>query len=394
MVVGGLYEPTWERVSLQWPARAVMAMGAPDVVIAGAGVIGAACARALAGTGLSVAVLDTGSLPGPATAASAGLLPPLVEARLDDPLLGLSVRARDLYTELAPALAAETGVDIGLWTDGILQIAFSEAEANQLMGGVAWQRQQGYHAEWLNRDDLKETAPGVAPTALGAALAAEDGMLDPVALRDALLQSATVKGATLARGEPVEGVVIENHQVTGVRTPSGTRAAGAVVVAAGCWSGRIGGLPRPLSVEPVRGQMVALPWPEGEPPAVLYGGGGYVLPRGGGAWAGATVEYAGFDASVTDAGVAQVTGIARRIYPALERATPSRMMAGLRPGTPDGRPFLGRDPTVSNLFYATGHGRHGVLLAAITGDIIAGLWSERPSEFDLSPMAPGRFWGT
>ncbi|HXV85766.1 MAG TPA: glycine oxidase ThiO [Gemmatimonadales bacterium] len=369
-------------------------MGAPDVVIAGAGVVGASCARALAGSGLAVAVLDPDSLPGAATVASAGLLPPLVEARADDPLLGLSIRARDLYTELAPALAAETGRDIGLWTEGILQVAFSEAEANALMGGVAWQRQQGYHAEWLSRDELKEMAPGITPAALGAALAAEDGMLDPVALRDALLQSAVTRGATVARGEPVEGVVIENHQVVGVRTPAGTRSAGALVIAAGCWSGRINRLPRPLSVEPVRGQMVAFPWPEGEPTAVLYGGGGYVLRRGGEALAGATVEFAGFDSSVTDDGIAQVTGLARRMYPALERASPARMLAGLRPGTPDGHPFIGRDPVVTNLFYATGHGRHGILLAAITGEIIAGLWADQPSEFDLSPMAPGRFWAT
>jgi len=367
-------------------------MSAPDVVIAGAGVVGAACARALAGSGLSVAVLDTGSLPGAATPASAGMLPPLVEARADDPLLRLLVRARDLYAELGPALADETGVDIGLWTEGILQVAYGDEEADRLMGSVAWQRQQGYHAEWLNREELRERAPGVSPAALGAALAAEDGMLNPVALCDAFLRSAVAKGATLARGEPVEGIVIENDQVTGVRTPSGLRAAGAVVVAAGCWSGRIGGLPRPLSVEPVRGQMAAFAWPKGEPMAVMFGGGGYVLARGAEALAGATMEFAGFDASVTDAGIAHVTAVARRTYPALERAAPTRVLAGLRPGTPDGRPFLGRDPAVSNLWYATGHGRHGVLLAAITGEIIAGLWSERQSEFDLSPMDPGRFW--
>jgi glycine oxidase len=367
-------------------------MGVPDVVVAGAGVVGAACARALATSGLSVAVLDTGSLTGPATAASAGLLSPLVQARVDDPLLGLSVRARDLYGELAPALAEETGLDIGLRTDGIVQVAFSEAEANALMGDVAWQRQQGYHAEWLSRDELHEQVPGIAPAALGAALAAEDGLLDPGALRDALLKSAMARKATVAQGEQVEGVIIDNHQVTGVRTPSGSRAAGAVVIAAGCWSGRISGLPRPLSVEPVRGQIAAFPWPAGEPSAVLYGGGGYVLPRGTDALAGATMEFAGFDASVTEAGVQHVTGIARRFYPALEQTAPARVLVGLRPGTPDGRPFVGRDPAVSNLWYATGHGRHGVLLAAITGAIIAGLWTEQAAEFDLSPMDPGRFW--
>jgi glycine oxidase len=367
-------------------------MGAPDVLIAGAGVIGAACARALATRGLSVALLDAGPLPGPATAASAGMLPPLVEARPDDPLLGLSIRARDLYRELAPALADETGVDIGLWTEGILQVAFTEAEADRLKDGVAWQRQQGHHAEWLSADELREHAAGISPDAIGAALAAEDGALNPAALHDALIKSATAKGTTLARGSAVEGLVIENDQVTGVRTPSGVRAAGAVLVAAGCWSGRIGGLPRPLSVEPVRGQMAVLPWPRGVSAAIAFGGGGYVVHRNGEAIAGATVEFAGFDTSVTESGIAQVVGSARRLYPALERAAIGRRVAGLRPGTPDGRPFVGRDPAVSNLWYAAGHGRHGILLAAMTGEIIAGLWVGERSEFDLSPLDPGRFW--
>ena len=126
--------------------------------------------------------------------------------------------------------------------------------------------------------------------------------------------------------------------------------------------------------------------------AVVYGSGGYVLRRGGDAIAGATAEFAGFDATATVAGTAQVTAAARRAYPALETAAVSGTLVGLRPGTPDGRPFIGRDPVVPNLWYATGHGRHGVLLAAITGDLIAGEWSGRPSEFDLAPLNPGRFW--
>jgi glycine oxidase len=367
-------------------------MSAPDVLIAGAGVVGAACARALASRGLSVALLDAGLEQGPATPASAGMLPPLVEARPDDPLLGLSVRARDLYRDLVPTLKAETGVAVSLWTEGILQVAFTEADADRLKDGVAWQRQQGYHAEWLKADELRRHAPGISPEALGAALAAEDGALDPVALHDALLKSAIAKGATLARGTAVEGLVIENSQVTGVRTPSGVRAAGAVLISAGCWSGKIGGLPRPLSVEPVRGQMAVLPWPGDAAPAVAYGGGGYVVHRDGQAIAGATVEFTGFDPSFTETGIAQVLSSARLLYPALERAKVTRRVAGLRPGTPDGRPFVGRDAALPNLWYATGHGRHGILLAAITGEIIAQLWAGEPLEFDLSPLDPGRFW--
>src|SRR3990170_1102488 len=100
-------------------------MAAPDVLIVGAGVVGAACARALVIRGLSVAILEAGPKPGAATPASAGMLAPLVEARADDPLLALNVRARDHYRELAPRLMEESGIDVALWTEGILHAAFT-----------------------------------------------------------------------------------------------------------------------------------------------------------------------------------------------------------------------------------------------------------------------------
>ncbi len=178
----------------------------------------------------------------------------------------------------------------------------------------------------------------------------------------------------------------------GIEAGSDTRPAGAVVLAAGCWSGRVGGLPRPLSVEPIRGQMAALPWPKDEPPAIVYGAGGYVLRRGKEALVGSTMEHAGFDPSVTEEGLQHIYRAMRRIYPALDPRDVTRTWAGLRPVTPDGRPMLGPDPTIPNLWYATGHGRNGILLAGLTGELLADLYAGEPVEYDLTPMEPGRFW--
>jgi glycine oxidase len=180
--------------------------------------------------------------------------------------------------------------------------------------------------------------------------------------------------------------------VTGVLTASGSLAADAVLVAAGCWSGRIAGMPRPLTVEPVRGQMIALDWPAGEPTSVAFGSNGYVLRRGEEALVGSTMEYAGFEPSVTADGVSRLLETATQLYPALDAAPVRRRWAGLRPGSPDGRPIIGRDPTLQGLWYATGHGRNGILLAAITADIIADLYSDQPVEHDLSSVSPARFW--
>ncbi len=138
--------------------------------------------------------------------------------------------------------------------------------------------------------------------------------------------------------------------------------------------------------------MLAFEWPTDEPAAIVYTGSGYVLRRGTEMIAGSTMEHAGFDAAVTSDGRQQIITTAARLYPAVRDAPIRRSWAGLRPGTPDGRPLIGPDPDVDGLWYATGHGRNGILLAAITGEIIANLLTENTLEYDLAPLDPGRFW--
>jgi glycine oxidase len=370
-------------------------MTQPDVLVIGGGIIGAAVARALAIDGVAVEIVDSGREAGIATQASAGMLAPLAESGADDPLLGIAVRGRDLYRELAPVLAEETGVHVGLWLDGVLKVAFTDAEEAEARSTMARHRQQGLGAEWLTPGELRLRCPGLNPDVRGAMLAPEDGALEPLAALEALLVSATQNGARITRGERIAGLTITDGRVTGVRTDTASRSAGAVVIAAGAWSGRLEGLPRPLSVEPVRGQMLAYDWPTGEPPAIVYCGRGYALRRGSEAVVGSTMEHVGFDASVTPEGREHVARVAARLYPALAEAPVRRSWAGFRPGTPDGRPMVGADPDITNLWYATGHGRNGILLAAVTGELIAHLLRGEPSdglEYDLAPLRPDRFW--
>jgi glycine oxidase len=191
--------------------------------------------------------------------------------------------------------------------------------------------------------------------------------------------------------ERVARVVIAGGAATGVALADRTLGAEHVVIAAGAWSPRIGGLPRLLPVEPVRGQMAAAPWPGGTPPAILYCDHGYVLARGGEALMGSTMERAGFDGRVTDAGIAEIVRGATRLLPAIAAARPTRTWAGLRPVTPDGRPIVGADPETPGLWFATGHGRNGILLAALTGDIIADLLAKGATDVEIAPLAITRF---
>lgn len=364
-------------------------MTAVDVAVIGGGAVGAACARALALRGLHVTIFEPGPDPAAASPASAGMLAAQIEPT-DDGLLALSVRARDRYEPLAPELREATGIDIGFWRGGIASLAFDDAEADRLKAEVARQRQAGLRCDWLEADEVRERWPGAAPECRGALFVPEDGALDPQAFTRACLADARRLGATL-RSERVTAIEIANGRVSGVVTAGGTTAAEHVVVAAGVWSPGIAGLPRPLPVEPVRGQLAATAWPPGTPPAILYHDHGYILARAGNAVLGSTMEHAGFDCRVTNEGLAQIFREAVRLLPALMNQAVQRMWAGLRPVTKDGRPIVGADPEVTHLWYAAGHGRNGILLAALSGDIIADLVTHGMTDVDVAALSVERF---
>jgi glycine oxidase len=295
-----------------------------------------------------------------------------------------------LYTDLAPALQDTTGIDIRFWRAGIASIAVNDADAERLREHAGHQRQAGLRADWLEPEEVLERWPGVNPECRGALFSPEDGAVDPDALSRALLADARRTGAELVP-QRVDGVRRDGGRVTGVVANGATRACGHVVLAAGAWTPQLAGLPRPIPVEPVRGQMAATPWPAGTPPAIIYHGHSYALARGGVAVLGSTMEHAGFDPRVTNEGMAQIFRSTVELLPALATLPVERMWAGLRPVTPDGAPLLGPDPEIAGLWYATGHGRNGVLLAALTGEIMGDLLSTGRTAVDVSSWRVDRF---
>jgi glycine oxidase len=360
-----------------------------DIAVVGGGVIGAACARAAAQRGLHVTLFAPGPDPAAASRASAGLLAAQIESA-DQRLLPLAVRGRDLYADLAASLKDTTGLGIGFQPIGIATFAFDEAQTETLWQLVAEQRQAGLRCDWLDRADLDEQWPGVAPDARGALYATEDGCLDPPALTAALLADALRLGVHVSR-EPVQRVLTAGGRVMGVASGSTSTPAGQIVVAAGAWSPLLEGLPRPLPVEPMRGQLMTIDWPSGFPSAVFYHGHGYMLPRGREAILGSTMERAGFDARTTEEGLSEIRRSTARLCPAIAQAPVRRSWAGLRPMTPDGLPILGADPDVRGLWYATGHGRNGILLAGITGEIIGDLLATGTTDVDIAELSITRF---
>jgi glycine oxidase len=362
-----------------------------EVIVIGGGAVGAACARELAARGRQVLVLDRGTEEGQAWRAAAGMLAAQTDGGADDPLYELGLAGRELIYALAPELEEATGIKLELRQDGIAKLGLTDEDVSSLKSKVAWQRQQGHLVDWLDAAETRNRYPW-AGKALGALWAPHDGAIDPRKLVEALLADAKARGARMDPG-PVVSLLREGDRVAGVQTAHGTWRADQVVIAAGAWSGTIEGLPRPLSVEPVRGQMAAFPWPTGTEEAIIQGAGVYIVPRGDEAIVGSTMESAGFRAETTPAGLASLFARASALVPALAHLEVRRTWAGLRPGTPDGLPIIGREPRTEGLWYATGHGREGILLSVVTGRLIGQLITgETPMVEDLSAVRPERFW--
>ncbi len=339
--------------------------------------------------GRRVLIVDRGSIEGEAWRAAAGMLAPQIEAVPEDPLFDLGLAGRERYGILAPSLLSATGIDIGLWQSGIAHLALDEASAADLRLSVSLQRQQGHLCDWLDADEVKARWPWLAPSH-GALWAPREGAVDPVRLVEALLADAKAHGAQVVQDQVVRIEQVDGR-VTGARGRD-AYAAPHVVIAAGAWSGSIAGIPRPLSVEPVRGQMAALPWPIGVAPAIMYNRDCYMLYRDGEALIGSTMEYAGFDPTTTPAGIDRIRAAVTGLYPQLASLTIRRTWAGLRPVSPDGRPIVGAEPRLPGLWYATGHGRNGILLAGITGVIIRELLDGDDPREELEALRADRFW--
>jgi glycine oxidase len=360
-----------------------------DVIVIGGGAVGAACARELATTGRKVLILEPGGHTGQAWRAAAGMLAPQIEADASDPLLALGLAARDHYQPLAATLQETTGLDLALWQEGIARVADSEVEAAGLGSKVAWQQRQGHICEWLGPDEVRRRWPWLGPTA-GALWAPRDGALNPEQLVLALLADAQRLGTVMVSARAIR-LERAGDRITGVAGETGRYSADQVIVAAGAWSGLLENLPRPLPVHPVRGQMAALPWPAAVPRAIVYHKDCYLLARSGEAIIGSTMESVGFRPEVTSAGLAQIFAATLLLYPSLIRAKVRRTWAGLRPMTPDGLPIIGGEPTLSGLWYATGHGRNGILLAGLTGVLVRQLVDGETPGLGLQAFGADRF---
>jgi glycine oxidase len=367
-----------------------------DAIIVGGGVIGLAIARALALRGVRrVTLIERASLGAQASSAAGGMLAPQSEADCADQFFALACASRDLYPKFAEALREETGTDIELERTGTLYLAFSETDEREIEHRYSWQRSAGLAVERLTASEARELEPCISPHVRGALSFPQDVQVENRRLIAALATSIEKHGVNLLTETNVESLVTERGQITGVASSRGRISAPVVVVACGAWTSFLtspnDSVP-PVQIEPVRGQMLCFETNPRLARHVIYSPRGYLVPRlDGRLLAGSTTEHTGFEKRVTAGGLQAITSHALEIAPALSGLPLIDSWAGLRPRAADDWPLLGECSEVRGLFYATGHYRNGILLAPITGELIAEQITTNITPPQLQAFGPARF---
>lgn len=396
-----------------------------DVVIVGAGVVGAACAYYAARAGLTVTVVDRGPVAGGTTGAGEGNL--LVSDRAPGPELCLALLSVRRWRELA----AEFGEAFEYEQKGGLVVAATETVLAGLREFAARQRAGGAEVvEVGDPAELNDYEPSLAPGFAGGMFYPQDAQVQPMLAAAHLLRAATERhGARLLTGVSVTGFLTSGGRITGVRTgpgagvagpgpvgggaiEAGAIEAGAVVNAAGTWGGdmaRLAGVHLPI--RPRRG-FILVTEPLTAPSAPLIRHKVYTAQyvanvasddagletsavvestRAGTVLIGASRERVGFDRTISLPVLRRLACQAIALFPALADVAAIRAYCGFRPYSPDHLPVIGADPRAPGLLHACGHEGGGIGLAAATGYLIAQVLTGASPDVDLAPFRPDRF---
>ena len=366
-----------------------------DVLVIGGGVIGLSVARALALKHVGrVVIVERGQLGGEASYAAAGMLAPQAEANQADEFFTLCCRSRNLYPNFAAALFDETGIDVELDQTGTLYCAFTEHDQQEIEHRYEWQRRADLPVEQLTARQARDLEPDIADNVRGALRFPLDTQVENRQLLLALIAANKRLGVNSNTGTTVESLRVERDRVIGVTTSKGFLAARNVVVASGAWTSFIKteNEASQIRIEPVRGQMLCYEVSPQLARHVIYSPRGYLVPRRNGRLlAGSTTEAVGFAKEVTEAGFESIHAHACEIAPAISSLAVIDSWAGLRPRAADDLPVIGKTSETEGLFFATGHYRNGILLAPITGQLIAGLIADNVVSPELQFFAPDRF---
>jgi glycine/D-amino acid oxidase-like deaminating enzyme len=373
-----------------------------DVVVIGAGALGAACAYFAAEHGLRVHVVERGQISSGTTSACEGNV--LVSDKEAGHELDLALYSNQVWrTDLAP--------HNHLWefeTKGGMIVAATEAGAQSLTELSARQREAGIEVTAVPADRIHDYEPHITDGLAAAAFYPQDCQVQPMLMAAHLVRLARERGAQLWTRAEVTGMLRDGDKVTGVTTTRGDVHAEHVINAAGTWAGGIAELAGVrVPILPRRGfVLITEPLPrtvfhkvysadyvastissdEGLQTSTVIEG-----TRAGTILIGSSRERVGFDATVSLPALRQIAAKALSLYPALARTTIMRNYVGFRPYCSDHLPVIGHDPRAPGLWHASGHEGAGIGLAVGSAKLLVQQMTGKQPDLDLAPFAPERF---
>ncbi|KAF0205903.1 MAG: hypothetical protein FD173_592 [Gallionellaceae bacterium] len=336
-----------------------------DFMVVGAGALGLASAEALLKQGASVAVLERGAVGQESSWAGGGILSPLCPWDYPDVVTQLTSRGAALFGTWAAELYQSTGIDPEYQASGMLVLPPFDRQA-----ALQWCHAHGMRAEAVEGGLL---LPEVAQVRNPRLLQAQRARVEQL-------------GGHIVEQCEVKAIVAEAGCVKHVVTRRGELGAERYIVTAGAWSKQVlGEQASQLGIKPIRGQMLLFKFDAPPLPHIVLHQGMYLIPRrDGNLLVGSTLEDVGFDKSTTAEVREMLLQRALELLPALRDMPVIKHWAGLRPGSPDNIPTIGRHPVLENLYINSGHFRYGVTMASASVEVLLNEINGLPQTFDVT----------
>ena len=360
-----------------------------DCIIIGAGIMGLLTARELAQAGLKVCVLDQSAVGRESSWAGGGILSPLYPWRYSEPVQRLAHWSQQVYPDLVNTLFQDTGTDPERRESGLLVLGNDELTAAQ-----DWADSYTTRLDMLDKAQLKDLVPNLAPELTNSV---EQSLWFPdisqvrnPCLVKSLKQDLIQRGVEIREQTQVESLLIYRGTIKGVHTTVGDIEADKVIACSGAWThDLLQSTDSKVNVQPVKGQMLMYKASPDLLSQIILHKDRYVIPRKDGRiLVGSTLEYTGFDKSISQQANADIQKAATSIIPALADYPIERQWAGLRPGTAEGVPYIYADEKIEGLYVNCGHFRNGVVLGPASARLMADIVLKRKPIIDPAHYVP------